>query len=121
MAMTDEDRRLEPFFEAARTEAPEPSAALMARILADAQAAQEVAAPAPARRRRFPGWRLPALAGGWGAAGGLAAATLAGVWIGFAATQGAAGAGLWPATAEIDTLHLLPDEEVFVLAGDWEG
>lgn len=68
-----EDDGLEAFFAAARAEAPRPSAALMGGILADAEAA------------RGPWWRRAALGlGGWPALTGLAAATVAGVWIGAA-------------------------------------
>jgi hypothetical protein len=73
---------LAPWFEAARADGPEPSDALMARVLADAEALQ----PRPADPPRGGGawaevWRL---LGGWPAAAGLAAAGVAGLWIGAA-------------------------------------
>lgn len=84
MAANDDQRGLDVFFEAARERTPDPSAALLARIAADADATQAgFGVRAHARRssgrlRQF----LDAL-GGWPAAAGLAAATLAGMWIGF--------------------------------------
>ena len=93
--MTDErktqldDDGLEDFFEAARRMAPSPSDALMARVLADALAAQPVAAPCPVPR---PGaWaQLREALGGWPALGGLATAGVMGLAIGIAAPAGLA-------------------------------
>ena len=77
-----------------------PDDALMARILADAEriraagaSAALSAAPRPGRPDR-PGWAMAAIRaiGGWPALAGLAAATLAGVWIGAAPPDGLAGA-----------------------------
>lgn len=79
----DDDTRLEAFFAAARSEALEPSADLLARIALDAQDQQRavpqigVAAPRRARSRQ-----LFEMLGGWPAIGGLVAATMAGIWIG---------------------------------------
>ncbi|MCA0271379.1 MAG: hypothetical protein LCH69_04845 [Proteobacteria bacterium] len=81
------DRGLEAFFAAGRDRAPAPSDALMARVLADAEAEMvrpaEVAVLRPAAR---PSRLAAAIAsiGGWAGLGGLATATAAGVWIGFA-------------------------------------
>lgn len=73
---------LDAFFAAGRAAAPEPSADLMARILADAETAlPRAATPAP-RRNRSAG--LLSLLGGWRGFSGLATATLAGLWIGIA-------------------------------------
>lgn len=82
---------LEAFFTAARGPAPVPDA-LMARVLADAdqvQAAQVRTAP-PVRRpdstvAATGFWqRFVQVLGGSGAVAGLAAAGMAGVWLGFA-------------------------------------
>lgn len=89
MAKTDKDlldeAGLEAFFDAGRKAMPEPSEALMAAILRDA--ATHMPAPAKsgsAERRSF--WReLISQIGGWPALAGMATATVAGVWIGFAA------------------------------------
>ena len=76
------------FAAAARDAAQEVSPGLLARVLADAEAMQPEAAVLPtgqAPQRRGFGGIISAL-GGWPSLGGLAAATVAGVWIGFAAT-----------------------------------
>ena len=82
------DATLDALFAAARAApAPVPDA-LMARVLADAAAEMPRAAvPAPAVRVvPAPGWiaALTGFLGGRSAVAGLAAAGLAGVWIGFA-------------------------------------
>ena len=81
------DDMLDALFDAARGDArADASPDLMARVLADAEAA--LAENAPAERPRTRGGLLSqlfALLGGWPALGGLAAATLAGVWIGISA------------------------------------
>ncbi len=78
----DTDAALEALFSGAQADAP--GDALMARVLADAQAVQEdqvrpVAAPVPRA-----GWlaRFADALGGWGAVGGVTAAGLMGLSIG---------------------------------------
>ena len=106
---------LESFFEAARADAPQPSGALMARILADADresearsAAARLVEPSPGRLRAV----LAAL-GGWPVLAGLATATMAGVWIGVAQPMGvdplevvggtaSLDAGIYPGYAALD-------------------
>lgn len=89
MAKTDKDHLddagLEAFFDAGRKASPVPSEALMTAILQDAAAQMPgPAATVPTRRRSF--WQdLVAQIGGWPALAGMATATVAGVWIGFAA------------------------------------
>jgi len=88
MSTNETDRRQEaalaPFFEAARAQAPEPSPDLLARVLADAEAAQAQ----PVARRPVPRsglWtRIAQGLGGWPGLTGLGAAALAGLWIGLA-------------------------------------
>lgn len=85
-----EDAALEQFFDAARRDRAEPSEALMARVLADAldaQAGQAAQAQhARATRHRVLLWmQLRDALGGWPALGGLAAAGVAGLFIGFSA------------------------------------
>jgi len=79
--MTDpNDDMLDDLFAEARKVAPEPSDALVARVLADAASAQRAAAaPKPTLVDR-----LLDMIGGWPAAGGMVAATLGGLWIGVA-------------------------------------
>lgn len=82
MTMTDDkDDMLNDIFATARAQTPKPDDLLMARVLADAA---RVSAPVPTISR--PGFwaRLSDTLGGWPAIGGLAAATVAGVWVGVA-------------------------------------
>ena len=91
MSMTDDDKRQEAalgaFFDAARDSAPEASADLLARVLDGAEAEQaRIAArrevPAPPRAGLWA--RIRQGLGGYPAVAGLAAAGVAGVWIGLA-------------------------------------
>ncbi|MEQ8895753.1 MAG: hypothetical protein RID23_01590 [Roseovarius sp.] len=95
--MMDEPENTDPlkaFFDAGKAARPEPSDALMARIMADAdrEQAERAKAPAPVRtpRRGRLAWLAGAL-GGWPAMTGLAAATVAGLWIGVSAPAGLTG------------------------------
>lgn len=85
--MTDpDDRMLDDLFAQARAQTPQPDDALMARVLADA-AAQSASVSSPIHQPGF--WaRLSDALGGWPALGGLAAATVAGVWVGIAPPAG---------------------------------
>lgn len=86
MTMTDEKGdMLDDLFAVARMQTPQPTDALMARVLADA-----AGGPAPQRAVSRPGlWaQLCQALGGWPAVGGLAAATVAGIWIGIAPPDG---------------------------------
>lgn len=75
------DTGMEVFFDAARADAAVPSGALLARIEAEALAVQTARPAVP----RASVWRgLVRALGGWPAMAGLAAATCAGLWIGFA-------------------------------------
>ncbi|MFV2052088.1 hypothetical protein [Aliiroseovarius sp. YM-037] len=75
------DGDLDALFDLARAEKPEADAGLLARVQMDADwVLAGRARPVPAPRRRFAG--IFAAFGGWPAAAGMAAATLAGVWIG---------------------------------------
>ena len=86
----NDDAELDLFFDAAQRDRPDPSDGLMARVLADALDSQARQAP-PARgargaRRTVPFWtQLRDALGGWPALGGLAAAGVAGLLIGFSA------------------------------------
>lgn len=77
---------LEDLFAAARSARPPLPEHLNAEILADAAQLQPVRpAPAPRRSPPLPRWRqLLAAVGGWPAAGGLAMASAAGLWLGLA-------------------------------------
>jgi hypothetical protein len=111
MAKTDKifrDDEMAGLFEAARNRAPLPSADLIARILADAEA-QAAPEPVPAAKARrappAPGFwaTLVAGLGGWPVLAGMATATVAGVWLGFPAPEvldTMAGGILMPGQAE---------------------
>jgi len=82
------DAALDEIFAAGREATPAPSDAVLARILADAEGEIEARA-APVRRPAMaerPGlWaRILSGLGGWPAVAGMATATVAGVWLGFA-------------------------------------
>lgn len=107
-----QDSDLDDLLAAARADRPTPSPALMARVIADADRLQPRPAlrAAPAARSR-PGF-LAVLAeafGGRGALAGMAAATLAGVWVGAAqpAAFSVLTAGVWP--TESVSVELIPD------------
>ncbi len=91
-----DDDALEAFFAAAQRTTPAPSDALLARVMADALAAQEARQQVPARMRPQP-FRPGLLAqlrealGGWPAFGGLAAAGVTGLALGLAAPLGQDG------------------------------
>ncbi|TCP60835.1 hypothetical protein EV663_1079 [Rhodovulum bhavnagarense] len=86
------DEALEALFQVGRDTGPAPSAALLARVMDDAMAEAGVRAaplvvgkqtPTPATRRGVIGAMLSTL-GGWPSMAGLASATVAGIWIGYA-------------------------------------
>ena len=88
------DAGLDTLFEAAKRDAPQPDAALLARVLADAQEAQsgfvlQTLAPSAAANPRdslFEG--LFDMIGGWGGLGGLTAASAFGLWLGMSPALG---------------------------------
>ena len=110
--MTDDD--LDDLFATARNAAPpQPSPALMARILADA--ASEQPRPRPVARPAPSGFSFRALIaalGGMGAMAGLATATMAGVWIGLAPPTAVddLAAALWT-VEDGEQVELFPDLE----------
>jgi len=85
MMMTNpKDDMLDDFFAAARAGAGAPSDDLTSRILADAQTVQENFAPAIITKTPSLWTQLMDAVGGWPALSSLAAATVAGIWIGVA-------------------------------------
>lgn len=117
-----QDTDLEGLFAEARAERPSPSASLTARITADADAVQAAfrSAPIPARPRRWAGWI--AAMGGNGVLAGLATATLAGLWLGFAQpapiltlTQTVSDA--YATDAGLGSVELIPSLDAFGLEG----
>lgn len=114
-----QDAALEALLEAARREPPVPSDALMARVLADAQAVQPAGRgtrAAPLRLRRA----VLGLLGGGRGVGGLLTATLVGFWIGVAPPEGLPdlAATFWASSDDtagvpMAELELLPDANGF--------
>ncbi|SFP03434.1 hypothetical protein [Tranquillimonas alkanivorans] len=80
----DDDRMLAAHFAAARADVPEPSAALLARIVADSEAVADARAGTPRHKRWSLAARLAGAVGGWPSLAGLTAAAACGVWIGAA-------------------------------------
>ena len=112
---------LDAILAAARTAGADASEDFLARVLADAYAMQ----PQPAAVVAVPaasGWRARLVAslsalGGMGAAAGLATATLAGVWIGFARPDLIGGLGLAWTGAQVESIELLPTVEAWLTEG----
>lgn len=126
MTMRDSDNRdhrdLEAALAAARTAQPQPSADLLSRIMADAEAVQP--APVPQAPRRSGLWpRTLAVLGGWRPVGGLATAAVAGLMIGYSDTGGLVTqpASLWSQTEGAEMAGLIPDDGFFDLALGAEG
>ena len=112
----DDDRALDALLATARQAPADPSPALLARVLADAEAVQAARSrPATPRTPRAPALataraqgalrRVLDLLGGWGGVGGLVAAGLTGLWIGFSGTGllGTASAGFWGGSVTDET------------------
>jgi hypothetical protein len=116
---------LDDLFAAARAAAPQPSAALLARVEADALRMMPRPPARPtARPRGLRGLLAEILSavGGLGGAAGLASAMLAGLWIGIAQPQGLSAltegltAGLG-ADATLDSVELIPSLDPFSTEG----
>lgn len=112
-----DDGDLEAFFQAAREDRPEVSAAFLARLDADAEASLPqtygMARPAPGWRQFF-AWAP--------SAGGLVAATAAGVWIGFATPELAEIGGIATLSDEsLDLALFLPASDLAILFEDENG
>jgi hypothetical protein len=117
---------LDDLFALARGQQAEPSGALMARVLAGAQAAQPrsaaprilPASPAVAPRGSAArGWRAVWQAlGGWPAMGGLTAATVTGFWLGLAPP---AALGSWASLALglTETVSIATEGDLYGLTG----
>jgi anti-sigma factor RsiW len=121
-----ENSDLDAFFAAARVAAPRPSAALLARIEADALVEQSRRArrARQARRPRQPAGhirRILAALGGVPVAAGLASAMLAGAWIGLAQPALLAGLtdrlGGLAGTVTLDSVELIPALDPFATEG----
>lgn len=116
-----DDTGLEAFFAAGRGQAPAASGALLARIMADAEAEMvrpaAVVVPRQIARPGFLGAAIAAI-GGWAGLGGLATAAAAGVWIGFAGlADPLAASGL---TSPSLSVELMPGTDGFIAASAQE-
>jgi hypothetical protein len=116
------DKALEAFFAAGREHAPVASERLLARVLADAEAEMVRPSVVVAARRPVarPGFLRAAIGsiGGWAGLGGLATATAAGVWIGFAGLVDPLDAsGLITPSLSVD---LMPGTDSFMTASAQE-
>jgi hypothetical protein len=87
----DTDPLLDDHFAAARAKSPAPDDAFLARLEADARQMQP-APPRPTASGRLR--QLVEVLGGWPAMGGLATASLVGLWIGVASPLGLLSTGL---------------------------
>lgn len=103
MMMTMDDKMLDAAFTLARTPDVPPSDALMNRIMLDADSVLADTVPAAARPKQSIGAMLLDVIGGWPTFSGLAAATVAGLWIGVAPpdTLSDLSAGIWGGTIEV--------------------
>ena len=99
----DEDDRLAPYFAGARAPDAVPDATFLARLETDAVAA---AAPRAGVGRAPSGSGVLSVFGGWFGLGGLAAAMIAGVWVGVAPPMGVPDpAGYVFETGEVSGLY----------------
>lgn len=117
MTERDEDQGLEAIFGAARARpVPHVRDDVMARIMAEAQAhLPPPVAPATPRTDGF--WSgLFASVGGWAGLSGMAAATCAGVWLGFVQPDGLSGISSDLMGASL-TLPSIEATDVFGLEG----
>ncbi len=108
------DTDIDDLLKGAAEAAPDAPPGLLARVLADAYDAQPEVLPAVPARTGLLARLRPSFAGFTG----LAAASLAGLWAGFATPDGltavTAGLGLDPA---IESVELIPDVNEFLTEG----
>jgi len=112
---------LDDLFAAARDQAPAPSDALMARVLADALAEQP--APRPATpvvvvARAGVLSRLASVFGGMGALAGMGTAAAAGLLIGYVQPSGLDLLGDAVLGAPVETVELVPDVATLLAGGE---
>lgn len=110
--MTTDDKILEAAFVQARMQDAVPSEALLDRIMLDADSVLADSTPVLERPRQGFGAVLLDAIGGWPSFSGLAAATVAGLWIGVAPPAAVTdlSAGLWGGTIEVPLL----ESDIFV-------
>lgn len=109
---------LDDLFAQARSAQPQPSEALMARVLADGLAAQpRVAVAAVPVVERRPGlWaRIVWALGGAGALAGMGSAAAAGLYIGFVQPVGLSGIEEAVLGVPLETVELIPSVDDFLV------
>ena len=104
---TTDDKALEALFESAREDSPEPSQSFLARLEADALDAT-ARHSAPAESTASSASNLGRWLTGLFPVSGLAAATIAGVWIGFQMPSSEFGATLLGESSDFDVSAFLP-------------
>lgn len=106
MTTDDTDKLESTFAQARRAEVPV-SDSLMDRIMMDADMVLAEKAPVAARPRQGFGAMLLDVIGGWTSMGGLAAATVAGLWIGVAPPEAVSNltSGFLGSTIEVPLLE----------------
>lgn len=78
------DQELDAVFASASASPPDVSIALMQKVMADAEAVADARVLASAKAPRVHVFKaILSAIGGWPAVGGLATATVAGIWLGF--------------------------------------
>lgn len=107
MTSDRDEQMLDADFAEMRRPDPTPSDDLLNRIMMDADGVLAAAAPVPARPKQSLRGFILDLVGGWPSVSGLAAATVAGLWIGVVQPTAFTdlSAGLWGATLEVPLLE----------------
>ena len=116
MNKNDPDRELDDLFLQVAEQDFQPSDALVARVLADADATQTCAVLRPVRHQRVRRWNWRVWRdsfGGWAVIGPAIAAGLTGVWVGFASPT-VIDVWLAKVTGTTQTLSFLYDTEVLL-------
>ncbi|MCV2893006.1 hypothetical protein [Lentibacter sp. XHP0401] len=122
MMMTDhkhvDDTMLDEMFAAARADAPEPDAALLARVLEDAADVQAgfATASVPRAPRRARGSGFFDMIGGWTGLGGLVAASSFGLWLGMSSMPGLTDTFGLPGYESAAALESLGDDYEYLAA-----
>lgn len=109
MMTQDDDAKLDAMFAQARSQDVTPSEGLLDRVMMDADSVLAASEVPPAEAVAGPSWGAMFLEaiGGWPSLSGLAAATVAGLWIGISppAALSDVSAGLFGTTIELPLLE----------------
>lgn len=110
-----DDKKLDALFGEVRSDPVEPSSDIMARVLADAAAMQPVAAAQSVAKNPL-GSRILSAIGGWPALSGVAAAGVAGLWIGLVPPD---AVDVWMAEALGQSTEVSLIDEFSILDEGW--